>query len=58
MSRHDDDFSRRRQRFDREFEKMGRRIGAAWTVGAVLAVAFVVVVIWAIVQLVGWVTAQ
>jgi hypothetical protein len=51
------EFDKARERHDREFVKMGRHILVWWIVAAILSGAFVVTIIWAIIQIVQCLTA-
>ena len=53
-----DDFDRMRHDFDRDWEKATRRTGRAVAVILILNVVWIVAVIWALIQLVQWVTSK
>jgi hypothetical protein len=52
------DFNRHRREFDRDFRRMTAGIVMVWIAGIIFSLAFLGVIIWAIIQLVQWVTTK
>lgn len=52
------DFDKFNEDFDRQFKRTGRLVSVGFVVSALVSLALVAIVIWGIIELVGWVKTK